>query len=45
VTIMLPDAGKRFMSMQVISQDHYTPMVVYRPGPVTLSKDNVARAM
>jgi hypothetical protein len=41
VTIMLPDAGKRFMSMQVISQDHYTPMVVYRPGPVTLSKDNV----
>jgi hypothetical protein len=41
VTITLPDAGKRFMSMQVISQDHYTPMVVYRPGPVTLSKDNV----
>jgi len=24
VTITLPDAGKRFMSMQVISQDHYT---------------------
>src|SRR6476646_729469 len=24
VTIVLPDAGKRFMSMQVISQDHFT---------------------
>jgi hypothetical protein len=32
VTITLPDAGKRFMSMQVISQDHYTTEVVYGPG-------------
>ena len=24
LTVTLPDAGKRFMSMQVISQDHYT---------------------
>jgi hypothetical protein len=32
VTITLPDAGKRFRSMQVISQDHYAPMVVYTPG-------------
>jgi hypothetical protein len=38
VTITLPEAGKRFMSMQIIDQDHYTPMVVYRAGPVTLSK-------
>jgi hypothetical protein len=41
VTITLPNAGKRFMSMQVISQDHYTPMVVYKPGSYTLSKENV----
>lgn len=41
VTITLPDAGKRFMSMQVISEDHYAPMVVYRGGPVTLTKDKV----
>jgi hypothetical protein len=40
-TITLPAAGKRFMSMQVIDQDEYTPMVVYRPGPVTLSKDKI----
>ena len=41
VTITLPNAGKRFMSMQVISQDHYTPMVVYKPGPVTLTRQSV----
>jgi hypothetical protein len=41
VTITLPDAGSRFMSMQIIDQDHYTPMVVYRAGPVTLSKDTI----
>jgi len=41
VTITMPDSGKRFMSMQVISEDHYVPMVVYRPGPVTLTRDEV----
>ena len=32
VTVMLPDAGKRFMSMQVINEDHYTPAVYYGAG-------------
>lgn len=41
VTITLPDAGKRFMSMQVISQDHYTTEVAYGPGTFTYSKDKV----
>lgn len=41
VTITLPNAGTRFMSMQVINQDHYTPMVVYKSGSYTLSKANV----
>lgn len=41
VTITLPNAGKRFISMQVINQDHYTQMVVYKPGAYTLSKDNI----
>lgn len=31
VTIELPDVGGRFMSLQVISQDHYTLEVVYGP--------------
>jgi hypothetical protein len=38
VTITLPDAGKRFMSMQVINQDHYVPMVVYGAGTYTLDR-------
>jgi hypothetical protein len=41
VTITLPDAGKRFMSLQVISEDHYVPMVVYAPAEVTLTRENV----
>lgn len=32
VTITLPDVGARFMSMQVLSQDHYTLEVVYGPA-------------
>jgi hypothetical protein len=41
VTITLPDAGRRFMSLQVINEDHYAPMVIYRPGPVTLTKNKI----
>jgi hypothetical protein len=41
VTVTLPNAGKRFMSMQVINEDQYTPMVVYRPGNVTLTRDKI----
>ncbi len=40
-TITMPEAGKRFMSMQVINEDHYVPMVNYKPGSVTLTKDSV----
>jgi hypothetical protein len=39
VTITLPDAGKRFMSLQVINEDEYTPMVVYGKGVYTLTKE------
>lgn len=41
VTITLPDAGKRFMSMQVINQDHYVPAVYYGAGTHTLTKSGV----
>lgn len=41
VTITLPDAGKRSMSMQVVSQDHYVPAVFYGAGRHTLSKESV----
>lgn len=41
LTVTMPDAGKRFMSMQVISQDHYTTEVVYGPGTFAYTKDKV----
>jgi len=41
VSITLPDAGKRFMSMQVISEDHYVPEVVYGAGTYELDKEKV----
>ena len=33
VTITLPDAGKRFMSMQMINEDHYSLPAVLRRRP------------
>lgn len=41
VTITIPDAGKRFVSMHVIDQDHYTNQVSYKPGPYTLTRDGI----
>lgn len=41
VTVTLPDAGERFMSMQVISEDHYVPEVNYGAGGYTLDKEKV----
>lgn len=41
VTITLPEVGKRFMSLQVISEDQYTPQVSYAPTTVTIDKAKV----
>jgi hypothetical protein len=41
VTVTLPDAGGRFMSMQVIDEDQYTPEVIYAPGQHVLSKEKI----
>jgi hypothetical protein len=41
VTVTLPDAGKRFMAVQVIDEDHYAPDVFYAPGTHTLTKEKV----
>ena len=43
VTIVLPDAGTRFRSLQMINEDHYViGDVQYRPGSYTLDR-NAAR--
>ena len=41
VTITLPDAGRRFMSMQVIDEDHYTPEVIYGAGTYTFTREKI----
>jgi hypothetical protein len=41
VTIALPNAGKRFMSLQAISEDHYVPVVAYGTKAITLNRENV----
>ena len=41
VTISLPEAGKRFMTMIVIDEDHYVFTVVYGAGRHTIAKDKV----
>ena len=41
VTITLPDALKRFLSMEVIDQDHYVVTVVYGSGSHTFTQENV----
>ena len=41
VTITLPDAGKRFMSMLAVDQEHYNPAIAYGAGTHTFSKDKV----
>jgi hypothetical protein len=39
VTITLPDAGKRYMGMQVVNQDQYTPATYYGAGKHTLTRE------
>ena len=41
VTITLPDAGERFMSLQVIDEEQYTPEVVYGWGIYTFTKERI----
>ena len=40
-TVTLPDAGRRFLSLQVIDQDEYTPAVHYGAGRHTLTREQV----
>ncbi|WIE50980.1 DUF1254 domain-containing protein [Pseudomonas sp. GM17] len=41
VTITLPEAGERFMSMQMVNEDHYVPAVIYGAGRHTLTKEDI----
>ncbi|MFN0129310.1 MAG: DUF1214 domain-containing protein [Verrucomicrobiales bacterium] len=39
VTITLPDAGKRFMSLVLINEDHYVINTVYAPSSMTGTRE------
>jgi hypothetical protein len=39
VTITLPDAGKRYMGLQVVNQDQYTPATYYGAGTYSLTRE------
>lgn len=41
VTITMPDAGGRFMALQIIDQDQYVPNVFYGPGSRTLTREGI----
>src|SRR5580704_16288883 len=41
VTITLPNAGKRFLTMIVIDEDHYVYDVVYGAGSYTITREKV----
>jgi len=41
VTVTLPQAGKRYMALQVINEDHYATDVFFAPGAHTLTKESV----
>src|SRR5260370_5020440 len=41
VTITLPDAGNRFMSMQVIDEDQYTHAVYYGAGRYKVTREDM----
>lgn len=41
VTVTLPDMGERFMSMMVVSQDHFVPAVFYTAGPHEITREMV----
>jgi len=42
VTITLPNAGKRFMTMIFIDEDHYVHEVVYGAGTYTMTRDEMS---
>ncbi|WP_430642709.1 DUF1254 domain-containing protein [Bradyrhizobium stylosanthis] len=41
LTVTLPDAGRRFRSLIVISEDQYTPAVHYKAGDYTFTREQI----
>ena len=41
VMLTIPDPGDRFLSLQLIDEDHYVPLVAYGGGAFAILKENV----
>jgi hypothetical protein len=41
VTVTLPDSGDRFMSLQLIDEDQYSPPASYAPSRTTFTKEQI----
>ena len=41
VTLTMPDAGERFMSLQIFDEDQYTPLVAYDAGTYTFTRKGI----
>lgn len=41
VTVIMPDAGKRYMAIQVVNEDHYALDVIYKPGEHRFTKEQI----
>lgn len=41
LTLTVPDAGARFLAVQVITEDHYVPEVIYRAGDHTFTREKI----
>ena len=41
LTVTLPDAGERYIAVQVINEEEYTKTVIYNPGSHTFTKESV----
>lgn len=39
-TVMLPDAGDRYQSVMVVTQDHYIPHIFHGPGTFEVTRDD-----
>lgn len=41
VTVRLPDTGNRFISMQLVDEDQFSPAVYYAPGEYTFTREQI----
>lgn len=41
VRVTVPDAGERYLSVMVVTQDHHIPLILHEGGEYTLTRDEI----